>query len=249
MPGRDFQKHLMGLINKSHRLELEYLNSLSDGARDSIGTFETWAPKDRISHNTYWRRRCVESLSYISRGQNPPDYPSYDECNRQNFEETREHSLHVMLREAEMVLSALPLALQRFKEDEFRQNGFHPYLKKNTLLFYTIHNCYQHPLYHVSEGYLHLGNLLQVNAVQDQVMEDIAGIDDSAFSIGTISYDRACFYALAGDSDHAMQYLQKSFGLRPGLAAWAREDNDLIGLREDARFIELVENNQDPAAG
>src|SRR5512145_2069330 len=134
MPRKDFQTHLMSLIKKSHRLELEYMNSLSDGARNSGGTFDVWAPKDRISHNTYWRRRCVESLSYISRGQNPPDYPSYDECNRQNFEETREHSLHVMLREAEMVLSALPLALQRFKEDEFRQNGFHPYLKKNTLL-------------------------------------------------------------------------------------------------------------------
>jgi tetratricopeptide (TPR) repeat protein len=248
MPPKDIQTHLLGLIKKSHRLELEYLNSLSDGARNSVGTFEEWAPKDRISHNTYWRRRCVESLSYISRDQKPPEYPPYEECNRQNFEETRELSVHVLLREADLVLTAIPMVLERFTEEEFRKFGFTPHIKNNTLLGYTIHNCYFHPLYHISEAYLRLGNLSQVDAIQDLVMKDISGIDDTPFSLGTVYYDRSCFYAMAGDSAQALEYLQKSLGLRPDLAAWAREDSDLISLREDARFIELVANNQDPAA-
>lgn len=248
MPPKDIQTHLMGLIKKSHRLELEYLDSLSDGTRNSVGTFEEWAPKDRISHNTYWRRRCVESLSYISRGQNPPEYPPYDECNRQNFDETREQSVHALLREADLVLTAIPMVLERFTEEEFRKFGFTPHLPNNTLLGYTIHNCYSHPLYHISEAYLRLGNLSQVDAIQNLVMKDISGIDDTPFSLGTVYYDRSCFYALTGDSDGALEYLQKSLELRPDLTAYAREDNDLVSLREDARFIELVANTQDPAA-
>ncbi|MRR31467.1 hypothetical protein EG834_14345, partial [bacterium] len=98
MVPKSFQTHLMGLIKKSHRLELEYLNSLSDGERNATGTFEQWAPKDRISHNTYWRRRCLESLSYISRDQHPPEYPPYEECNRQNFDETRGKAVQALLR-------------------------------------------------------------------------------------------------------------------------------------------------------
>ena len=79
-------------------------------------------------------------------------------------------------------------------------------------------------------------------------MEDISGIDDTPFSLGTVYYDRSCFYAMAGDSASALEYLHKSLGLRPDLAAWARQDTDLVSLHEDARFNELVADSPDSTA-
>ena len=248
MAPKDIQTHLMGLIRKSHRLELEYLNSLSDGARTANGTFEEWAAKDRISHNTYWRRRCIETLSYLSRDQNPPEYPTYEECNRQNFDETRELSVQALLRESDQVITAIPMALERFSEEDFRKQGFHPSLKTNTLLWYTLHNCYQHPLYHISEAYLQLGSLKRMNEVQDLLVEDVAGIDNSPYVLGTVLYDRACFYAMVGAVDQALELLQKSINYRPDVAAWASEDPDLVSLHEDTRFQQMIVNGESPAA-
>jgi hypothetical protein len=247
MAGKDIQTHLMGLIKKSHRLELEYLNSLSDGARNASGTYEQWAPKDRISHSTYWRHRCIQSLSYISRDQTPPEYPPYEECNRQNFDETHDKSVQALLRDADEVLTAIPLVLERFSEEEFRKFGS-AHLPNNSLLGYTIHNCYAHPLYHVTEAYLKLGILAQVNAVQDTIMQDISGIDNTPFSLGTAYYDRACFYALTGEAEKSLDLLRKSIECRPKLADWAREDPDLVSLREDARFVGLLAETPNPSA-
>ena len=249
MPPKDIQTHLMGLIKKAHRLEMEYLNSLSEGERQAAGTYEQWAPKDRISHITYWRRRSVETLSYLLRGQNPPEYPDYEECNRQNFEETKNQSLQALLREAETVLSAFPLALARFSEEDFRKPNFHPHLKNRTLLGYAINDGYFHPLYHITDAYLKLGNIDKVNQLQDQMVADITAIDDSPWSFGTVYYDRACFYALTGDNERAAEFLAKSFPLRPELVNWAREDGDLASLREDPGFQVLLNGSNNPQSG
>lgn len=249
MPPKDIPTHLMGLIKKAHRLEMEYLNSLSEGERQAAGTYEQWAPKDRISHITYWRRRSVETLSYLLRGQNPPEYPDYEECNRQNFEETKNQSLQALLREAETVLSAFPLALARFSEEDFRKPNFHPHLKNRTLLGYAINDGYFHPLYHITDAYLKLGNIDKVNQLQDQMVADITAIDDSPWSFGTVYYDRACFYALTGDNERAAEFLAKSFPLRPELVNWAREDGDLASLREDPGFQVLLNGSNNPQSG
>ena len=249
MPPKDIPSHLMGLIKKAHRLELEYLSSLSEGERQAAGTYEQWAPKDRISHITYWRRRSVETLSYLSRGQNPPEYPGYEECNRQNFEETKNISIQSLLREAETVLSAFSLALARFSEEDYRKPNFHPHLKNRTLLGYAINDAYFHPLYHITDAYLKLGNIAKVNQLQDQMVTDITAIDDAPRSFGTVYYDRACFYALTGDRERAVELLAKSFTLRPELVNWAREDGDLTNLREEAGFQALLNSSNNPQSG
>jgi tetratricopeptide (TPR) repeat protein len=246
MPPKDIPTHLMGLIKKSHRLELEYLDFVSEGERHATGTLEQWAPKDRISHITYWRRRVVESLSYLSRGQNPPEYPGYEECNRQNFEETKDQSIQALLREADQVLSAFPLVLARFSEEDFRNPDYHPHLKDSTLLAYAINYGYIHPLYHLTEAYLKLGNINRVNQLQDKMVEDVTGIDDSPWSFGTVYYDRACFYTLTGEREQALEFLAKSFSLHPDLIKWARDDDDLVSLREDPGFQALLNSLNRP---
>jgi len=238
----------MRIIRRCHQWELDYFDSVSPSERSALGTYENWAPKDRISHITYWRRRCIEKLSYLYRGRNSPEYPSPEECNRQNFTENRDKPVQALLHEANLVLEALPLAVGRFRDEELQKMDVHPGLRGNSILGYILDQCYSHPVYHLCEGYLHLGNALRVNQLQDQRIIDITNLDDSTYSVGTAYYDRACFSALLGETDAALSHLQKSLAGRPDLKPWAIQDAELASIREDPRFQELVASSADDPA-
>lgn len=240
MAKNDFHSQLRDIIQKSQRVVMDYMNSLSEGERSASGTWETWAPKDQLSHITYWQRRGVEFLSYVSRGQNPPKYPPYEECNRLNFEETKDKPVEMLLREYKAVQESLGEVLKRFTEEDLRALGKHPFDKEATLLGYILHNHYSHNLTHVVDGYLKLGDTAAVDLLADQMVTDILSLDDSPRSRGTTIYNRACFYALAGSRNKALESLRESMVYRPDLKQWAKEDTDLVSLRDDPEFIALL---------
>ncbi len=55
-----------------------------------------------------------------------------------------------------------------------------------------------------------------------------------------VAYNIACCYALLGDKENAIKWLEKSFALGFRNLAHAQTDGDLESLRQDARFIKLV---------
>ncbi|HEY7691326.1 MAG TPA: AraC family ligand binding domain-containing protein [Gaiellaceae bacterium] len=56
----------------------------------------------------------------------------------------------------------------------------------------------------------------------------------------TLYYNLACAEALLGETEEALGHLRMTIERRPEYAGWAREDKDLISLRGDPRFAELV---------
>jgi quercetin dioxygenase-like cupin family protein len=70
-----------------------------------------------------------------------------------------------------------------------------------------------------------------------QILEEgLAAWPDSP----TIHYNLACLAALQGDSEQALASLRRALELRPEVVEWAREDEDLAGLRGRPDFDELV---------
>jgi hypothetical protein len=57
---------------------------------------------------------------------------------------------------------------------------------------------------------------------------------------GSVRYTAACLEALDGDAELALDHLSRAIADRPELAEWAREDDDLVSLRENPRFAELT---------
>lgn len=53
-------------------------------------------------------------------------------------------------------------------------------------------------------------------------------------------YNLGCSYALSGHGDRALDALGKAVDLGYSDTDWMCEDQDLISLREDPRFVELV---------
>src|SRR5207249_4524472 len=52
----------------------------------------------------------------------------------------------------------------------------------------------------------------------------------------SLHYNLACLEALEGNAEAALGELRRALDREPDLARYAREDEDLAGLREDARF-------------
>jgi tetratricopeptide (TPR) repeat protein len=57
---------------------------------------------------------------------------------------------------------------------------------------------------------------------------------------GSLYYDLACLEAVQGSRPAALNALRRALELRPGAAEWARDDEDLASLREDAEFRALT---------
>jgi hypothetical protein len=60
-------------------------------------------------------------------------------------------------------------------------------------------------------------------------------------------YNLACFYAICGEVDKALEYLQQALLNKDTTIEWIRSDPDLELLHNDPRYLKLiqeVENNQ-----
>ncbi|MEM1544522.1 MAG: tetratricopeptide repeat protein, partial [Candidatus Bathyarchaeia archaeon] len=53
-------------------------------------------------------------------------------------------------------------------------------------------------------------------------------------------YDLACYFALAGERERALEALERAIQIDAGLKSLAQKDDDLRSLRGDKRFEELV---------
>jgi tetratricopeptide (TPR) repeat protein len=51
-----------------------------------------------------------------------------------------------------------------------------------------------------------------------------------------IHYQLACYHALAGDRDEALEHLERAAAADPRVKEWARTDDDFGAVRDDARF-------------
>jgi len=55
-----------------------------------------------------------------------------------------------------------------------------------------------------------------------------------------VYYNTACFEARAGRIDAAIAHLRRAAELSPASIEWARNDDDLVALREHPAFVELM---------
>jgi tetratricopeptide (TPR) repeat protein len=53
---------------------------------------------------------------------------------------------------------------------------------------------------------------------------------------GQLNYQLACFHALAGRRDKALEHLAVAAANDPGVAEWAADDSDLDSIRDDPAF-------------
>lgn len=93
-----------------------------------------------------------------------------------------------------------------------------------------------------SQAWLHLGYALHAQGKLDAALPVHVKAAEFRATKATASYNAACVYALKGDVDHAIEWLQKAVKAGFSDAGTMQSDKDLASLRGDARYPKLMDD-------
>jgi hypothetical protein len=218
---------------------LEQLNVMRAAERDIFGSLEPeirdrplrpndWSPKDHQAHLTAWKGIQAERIRASTRGEDPPFVGTETDEINAGLQATRtDWSWPDVVAEADEVSRQL--------EDEIRAAGSARLIESGGLIGGIFGNGPSHAMTHF--GWLvdaDIGvDLARVSAFVDEQERLLSAEAVPDFDRGVGLYNLACAHALAGRLDRARSLLGMAFPLRPDLAEFAKEDPDLVELREE----------------
>jgi hypothetical protein len=218
---------------------LEQLQVMRAAERDIFGSLEPeirdrpirpndWSPKDHQAHLTAWKGIQAERIRASTRGEDPPFVGTETDEINAGLQATRaDWSWSDVVAEADEVTKRL--------EDEIRAAGSARLIESGGLIGGIFGNGASHGMTHF--GWLvdaDIGvDLARVSAFVDEQERLLNSEAVPDFDRGVGLYNLACAHALAGRLDRARSLLRVAFPLRPDLAEFAKQDPDLVELRNE----------------
>jgi hypothetical protein len=218
---------------------VEQLEVMRQAERDIFGALEAevrdrplrpndWSPKDHQAHLTAWKGIQAERIRANTRREDPPFIGrETDEINAELQAARANASWAEIATEADEVNEEL--------QREIRTAGCVALVESGGLIGGIFGNGSAHAMTHFG-WLLEAGIGVEPGRVADFVVAqerllDLDALPDADRGVGL--YNLACAHAVAGRLDRARALLPDAFRLRPDLADYAREDPDLVGLREE----------------
>lgn len=219
---------LLEQLNVMRAAERDIFDSLDPEIRDRPMRPNDWSPKDHQAHLTAWKGIQAERIRASTDGEDPPFVGTEtDEVNAALQATRADWSWPDVVAEADAVTRQL--------EDEIRAAGSARLIESGGLIGGIFGNGSSHAM-------THFGWLVEADIGVDQARVS-AFVDDQErllktevvpdFDRGVGIYNLACAHALAGRLDRSRSLLRIAFPLRPDLGDFAKQDPDLVELREE----------------
>ena len=213
---------------------------LSEDERTVRGEPDLWSPKDTIAHLAAWKTRLAENLAAAARGETPVRDEDYEAVNAQVFELNRDRSWSEILEEATEASQRLIEQVEKRSEAELRGTETLPWQEDRPLWRLIVGNAYIHVMaMHLGPVLVECGEKEYATELQKEGAKLLSELDESQSWQGTVRYNLACHYALAGQSETAIEELREALALNPELTEWSKEDSDLASIREKADYKAL----------
>ena len=226
----DVRPELIKLLERTQAEEEAFVGQLSPQEREQVGKVSDWSAKDMIAHLAGWKLRMADRLAALGRGEARADVDEIDAenaliwseyCDRSWDEVTQASSLgHQRLIDGLKVMSVNDL----HDADRFESQKGQPLWRS------VAGNGCTHPMMHLAEAYVKRGQAARAQAMMEDLSEGLARLDDSPRWLGVVRYNLACYLALAGEKNKAVELLGEALRLHPGLTEWSRQDTDLVSL-------------------
>jgi len=229
------KKELTKLLQKGYQAEKEFIAALSDEERNAGGTFERWATKDIIAHNSYWRKHHAENILAALAGESPTQTDD-DQVNKGVYSQYKDASWEEVEALADTSLERTGEALNALREDDLHRGDFYPWLEGRPLWREVVGNIYTHPIIHLSDWHIKKGNPTRAAEIYQEMTGALTILDDSPEWRGAIRYNNACSFSLLGDKEKAISELREALKLTPSLTEWSQQDPDFEPIREEAGY-------------
>lgn len=240
----DEKKKLLALINEAHQNELSFISGLDEDERVLGGTSQEWSTKDEIIHIAAWKGIMCERFRAFLADQIPPAYDDWDEVNEELFQRHKDDAWSEAVDYLELSYNQLVEQIQAIPENGLLDSQRYPWLKGRSLWKQTLHNGYFHPHWHIALSYSKHGDLESGSQLMEDVTQQMHTLDDSTAWQGQSIYNLACFYALSGDKENAIDRLSQAFSLSSDMVSWSQEDNDLVSIWEEPDYRALVDQRK-----
>jgi len=216
---------LLSMLAAGRAAEVELFGALYPPQRENAAPGE-WSPKDVMAHLAAWRDRQVERITRASGGV-PADSNAnepVDTINARLHEERAGWSWEQAAAEAEASATRLSEAVRTVEAE---------LLQDSDLVGGVVGNGPNHDLEHLPA----IGRLTGLEGRADELAQQISVTVQSGsfsdFDAGTMVYNLACFAARDGRLSAARPMLRRAFALRLDLRDFAKEDPDLLELRDE----------------
>ncbi len=223
------------------RQELDGLSEhLSPEEKARRGSLRQWSAKDMLAHLAFWSSHFNRQLEKALAGKDVPlagDY--YDQLNdgvlyehlEQPFEEAQAEEA-AAYRQFSGIIAGLS-ATDLLDAQKFA------HLQGRSLLERILGTHGYHPAFHFSDYYVKAGQMDKARSLQETLTERLCVFPSWK---ANAPYNLACFYALNGFKQEAIEKLKAAFSVKPDLVEWSRHDSDIDPLRGMAEYQALISN-------
>ena len=236
----ELKSKLVELIEQASQEEQALFARLSEDERSVRGEPDRWSPKDTIAHLAAWKTRLAEDLATAARGETPVRSEDFEVVNAKIFAENRDRSWSEILEEAAEACRQLVEQVEKTSEAELRSTETLPWQGDRPLWRLIVGTGTIHPLaMHLGPILIERGEKEYATELQEKTAKLLGELDKSQNWQGLVRYNLACHYALAGETETAIEKLREALERNPELTEWSKEDPDLASIREEPGYKAL----------
>ncbi len=235
------QDKLLDLLRQARAYELAFVNGTSEAERAEIGTLDHWSAKDLFVHISTWTDRFADHIEASAHGGPARELTEseIDARNAEIFAENRLRPWSEVETASERASAKLMAQVSRLTEEQLAGDKPFTWYRNEPLRRSIVANSFTHPITHLSQFLLERGHVQGARRMQEGMAQALIEFDPSDHTRGTALYNLACFHALAGEPNQAIDLLRQALPLRPDLYDWSKQDSDLDSLRDLAEFQAL----------
>lgn len=219
---------LVEMLLLTRDAERDTFGALAPDVRDRPLREGDWSPKDHQAHLTAWKGRQADRLEAArTQGQLAEWQDEEDEINARLQAERADWSWDALVEEADAVSQRLTDEV-RAADPELLRTGEH-----------LLDGTFGNGPFHAQQHFIWL-QAASIGLDEARVMDFVDALERLVREAdlpdrdrGTAIYNSACFHAMGGRLDRARELLRDAFPLRSDLVDFAREDGDLVELRDE----------------
>jgi rhodanese-related sulfurtransferase len=235
---------MIALLRQTREQERSLVQILGEAERDDQGSSECWSIKDLIAHMAAWKQRHAEKLAAAARGETPPEWTDMelvDRLNAERYAADRANSWQTVQDFADSACASLIREVEAMSEADLTDPNRYDWQAGAALWKETLGNGVWHPFDHMTKLYLGRGNPEQAQTINQELADLLNQIASPPELHGNALYNLACLYTALSQRAQALATLHKALGFNPRLIEWARQDSDLVSLRDDPSLQALYQ--------
>jgi hypothetical protein len=242
MGNEELKNEMLVLFNRIDQELEDFVSGLAPDEKAERGSIKKWSAKDTLAHLAFWGAHFNQQVENALAGEKVPnagDY--YDLVNNGVLYDHLDQPFEDAFREEVEVYQRSLQILEEIPADDLLDPDKYAFLDGRSLLDRALGTEGWHITHHISDYYAKHGQIDRAIQIQETYSEALQKFPSWR---ANAVYNQACFYALNGMKDQAIEKLSFAFEQRTDLIEWSEQDPDLASIREDPEYLAIVAEHQ-----